>query len=233
MNWIAKPAVAAAATAALVAAMLAGATPALAHSYLVASSPAADSVVTQVPTEFSVTANEPLLDLSGDASGFAIQVVDAAGRFYGDGCLVVSGSTLAMGATLGEAGDYRVYWQVVSADGHPVSGDFGFTWTPDDPLSASEGLGAPPVCGQSAPEPSPTATAEPESSAQPTPVATAEPEDGEQNWLMIAVTDPMFIILAVLGLLGAFAVILLAVRALRGMRGKDGDDDQWNAPPSQ
>ena len=236
MTRIAKPALAG-----ILAITLTGALAALcpsplaAHSYLIASTPEAASVVASLPAEFSVTANEPLLDLAGDASGFAIQVVDAAGRFYGDGCLTVSGSTLSMGATLGEPGDYRLYWQVVSADGHPISGDLGFAWAPPDAAQVSEGLAAPPVCGEAGPDPTPSATAEPdpEPTAEPTPVATAEPEDGEQNWLMTAVTDPMFIILAVLGLLGAVAVILLAVRALRGIRGKDGDDDQWNAPPSQ
>lgn len=233
MIRIAKPAAGVAALALVGGLVVLGAAPAFAHSYLVASTPAADSVVTDLPTEFSVTANEPLLDLAGDASGFAIQVVDAAGRFYGDGCLTVSGSTLSMGATLGEPGDYRLYWQVVSADGHPVSGDFGFSWAPDDPSLTTEGVGAPPVCGQTAPESTPTATAGPQVSPEPTPVATAEPDGSEQNWLMTTVTDPMFIILAVLGLLGAIAVILLAVRALRGLRSKNGDDDQWNAPPSQ
>lgn len=220
-------------TALVLALVLPGAPAAQAHSYLVASSPAADSVVTELPAEFSVTANELLLDLAGDASGFAIQVVDAAGRYYGDGCLVVAGSTLSMGATLGEAGDYHLYWQVVSADGHPVSGDFAFGWQPGDDQPRTEGLGAPPVCG-GAVDPSPTASPEPTKSATPTPSATAHEEGTGDTGAMTGTIDPVMIAASVLGVLAAIAVIILAVRALRGLRksGSNEDDDTWNAPPS-
>lgn len=238
MRRIANPLVAATLTAGILGAGLLGAGPlgsgaAQAHSYLVASTPAADSVVTELPAEFSVTANELLLDLAGDASGFAIQVVDAAGRYYGDGCLTVSGSTLSMGATLGDPGDYHLYWQVVSADGHPVSGDFGFSWQPSAGQTATAGLGAPPVCGEDA-EPTPTATPEITETATPTPSATAITTDGDDTGAMTGTIDPVFIAASVLGILAAIAVILLAVRALRGLRrsGDNNDDDTWNAPPS-
>lgn len=210
--------------------------PASAHSYLVASTPAEGETVTTAPDQFSVTANEPLLDLSGDASGFAIQVVDAAGAFYGDGCFTVSGSTLSMGATLGEAGSYRMYWQVISSDGHPVSGEVPFTWAPAAEAQISAGRAAPPVCGEAEPGPEPTPTGSPtdEATSTPTDEPSAAPEPQEQNWFMTALTDPMFIGLAVLAILSAIAVILLGVRAYRGMRKDDGsDDDTWNAPPSQ
>jgi methionine-rich copper-binding protein CopC len=238
MRRIANPLVAATLAAGVLGAGLLGVGPlgsgaAQAHSYLVASSPAADSDVTELPPEFSVTANELLLDLAGDASGFAIQVVDAAGRYYGDGCLVVSGSTLSMGATLGEPGDYRLYWQVVSADGHPVSGDFGFSWQPSAGQASTEGLGAPPVCGEDA-EPTPTATPDPVETATPTPSATAIDADGDDTGAMIGTNSFVFIAAAVLGVLAAIAVIILAVRALRGLRrsGSAENDDTWNAPPS-
>ena len=88
---------------ALVAASVLAASAAQAHNYPVSTNPAADSVITEVPDVFSVTTNEALLDLSGSASGFAIQVTDAAGLYYGDGCGVVDGGTYSSGATLGEA----------------------------------------------------------------------------------------------------------------------------------
>ena len=111
-------------------ATLLGAAPAQAHNFLVSSTPAADEVVTALPETFSVTTNGPLLDLSGTGAGFAIQVTDATGAFYGDGCMTVSGSTLSTPAALGAAGTYRFVWQVISEDGHTVSDEFTFEWAP-------------------------------------------------------------------------------------------------------
>jgi methionine-rich copper-binding protein CopC len=146
---------------ALVAAALAAATPAQAHNYLVSSTPAEDSTLTTLPEVFSVTTNEAMLDLSGDGAGFAIQVLDSADRYYGDGCFAIVDSTLSMGATLGEAGDYTVLWQIVSEDGHPVSGEFGFTWTPPAGFAATPGLATPPDCGGTAPQASAAAPTAP------------------------------------------------------------------------
>lgn len=140
-----------------------------AHNYLVSSNPEADSTIDVVPEAFSVTTNEALLDLSGDGNGFAIQVIDSAGEYYGDGCPVVSGGTLSMGATLGEAGPYRFLWQVVSADGHTVSGEFAFTWAPAADAVISPGSPTPPVCGEPVVDQTPTATPTPEPSVEPTP----------------------------------------------------------------
>ncbi len=194
--------------------IVAVASPASAHSALLASTPADGETVTTMPAQFSVTANEPLLDLTGDATGFAIQVVDASGRYYGDGCLSVSESTLAMGATLGEPGDYRLYWQVVSADGHPVSGELAFTWAPTDGSTVTAGLGAPPVCGETSetptPTPTPTATPPETPTAEPTSTAAPETEESPAFW-----SSPIGIGAAVLSTLALILVIVLAVRALR------------------
>lgn len=144
-------------TAALV---LAIAAPAQAHDYLVSSTPAADSTITEVPESFSVTTNEALIDLSGGGSGFAIEVTDAAGLYYGDGCTAIVDSTVSTGASLGEAGDYRMLWQLVSADGHTVSGEVDFTWAPSADAVTSSGSPSPPDCGgeaAAAAEPSTTA----------------------------------------------------------------------------
>src|SRR5690554_5466691 len=136
------------ATAALVAAPVFGvAPPAHAHNYLVSSTPEEGSTVTELPPVFEVTTNDDLLEL-GDDGAFAIEVRDAAGLYYGDGCLEVTGPSLAMGATLGDAGDYTMTWQVVSADGHTVSGELAFTWQPDEAQELSPGRDAAPVCGE-------------------------------------------------------------------------------------
>ncbi|MCU1440580.1 MAG: copper resistance protein CopC [Rhodoglobus sp.] len=138
-------------TAALVLAIgvvvLGAAAPAQAHNSLVSSTPEVGSTITELPQAFSVTTNETLLDLSGDGAGFAMQVKDTDGAYYGDGCYSIVDATLSMGATLGEAGDYTLLWQVVSADGHPVSGEFDFTWAPAAGIEPSAGSPTPPSCG--------------------------------------------------------------------------------------
>lgn len=126
------------------------ASPAYAHNYLISSTPAEGSTVSELPAAFSVTTNEALLDLAGDGSGFALEVTDAGGLFYGDGCVSIVDATLATGASLGDAGPYSLTWQLVSADGHSVSGSLAFEWTPAPGTELDEGSPTPPDCGGTA-----------------------------------------------------------------------------------
>lgn len=126
-----------AAVAALV--VLLTATPAAAHNYLVDSTPTAGEVLTALPAEFSVTTNEALLDLGGSGSGFGLEIIDADGLYYGDGCVTVEGATMSAVAEIGEPGEYTLVYQLVSADGHTVSDSFGFEWAPDGDVEASTG----------------------------------------------------------------------------------------------
>jgi methionine-rich copper-binding protein CopC len=198
---------AAVATVALAAAVLLGtASSAQAHNFLVSSTPAADEVVTELPETFSVTTNGPLLDLSGTGAGFAIQVTDAAGSFYGDGCLTVSGPTLSTPASLGEAGAYRLVWQVVSEDGHTVSGEFAFEWAPASDVEPGVGVPAPPVCGvDGADGPAdPTGVATPGADATEDPVTVPEHTDA-------TLADVLWIGVAILAVLGAAGMTLYVV----------------------
>ena len=136
----------AAAIALAVVAVLATAGPASAHNYLVSSTPEAGETLTALPEHFSVTTNEPLLDLGGDGSGFGIEIIDAAGLYYGDGCVTVEGPSVYTLAELGEAGTYRLVYQVVSADGHTVSDEFTFDWAPGAEFAASAGSATPGDC---------------------------------------------------------------------------------------
>ena len=120
-----------------VGAVLGLAAPAQAHDYIASSTPAEGETLTALPADFSVTASATLLDLTGDGSGFGLQVTDAAGRFYGDGCVSIVDSTVSTPAALGEAGDYTLVWQFVSSDGHPTSGTIAFTWAPPADAVAS------------------------------------------------------------------------------------------------
>jgi methionine-rich copper-binding protein CopC len=134
-------------TAALIAGAVAAAAPANAHSGIVASTPEEGEVLTELPAEFSVTANETLLDLGGEGA-FALQIRDEGGLYYGNGCVRVVDETMSADAAIGPRGAYTMLWQVVSADGHPVSGEITFTWDPPADIDADPGASTAPMCGR-------------------------------------------------------------------------------------
>ncbi|MCU1471132.1 MAG: transporter [Glaciihabitans sp.] len=123
------------------------AAPASAHNFLVSSDPSAGQTLTKLPSRFTITTNEGLLDISGHGAGFAFDIEDASGKFYGDGCVTVTGSSMSIAPTIGQAGSYRVLWQIVSADGHIVSNTFNFTWKPSTAFTPAAGASHPQDCG--------------------------------------------------------------------------------------
>lgn len=143
--------------------VLAITSPAQAHNYLVSSTPSDGATLTQLPEKFEITTNGPLLTLDGSTGGFAMEVKDAAGAYYGDGCVTVEGPSMTAAAALGAPGDYTLLWQVVSSDGHTVSGELGFTWAPDAGQPQSTGSATAPDChGTAAGDAPPPSTAKPE-----------------------------------------------------------------------
>jgi copper resistance protein C len=183
------------------AAVLLSAAPAQAHSYLVASTPAEGETLTELPDAFSITANETLLDL-GSQGAFGLQIRDADGNYYGDGCVSVVDATMSADAALGDSGAYTMVWQVVSADGHPVSGEIPFTWEAPGGFEAATAHDSAPVCGE-------------DPAASPTP-APVDPGSETSPWVL-----PLTIVL------GA-AAVLLALRSarlqLRNRAAARGDD---------
>lgn len=129
--------------------VLATASPAAAHNYVVDSTPAEGDTITDLPAEWSITTNKQMLDLDGNENAFAIIVTDAQGRYYGDGCVAVDGDTLTAAAALGAAGDYTIAFQLVSADGHTLSDEFEFAYEPAAGAVAGEGSVEAPQCGAS------------------------------------------------------------------------------------
>jgi methionine-rich copper-binding protein CopC len=159
-------------------AVLGFAAPAQAHDRVVASTPAEGETLTALPAEFSLTANETFLDLVGDGTGFGIQVTDAAGRYYGDGCVSIVDATMTTAAALGDAGAYVLTYQYVSSDSHTTSGVINFTWAPPADAEPSIGRSTAPVCGEAVETASPTPSPEPTMTTQETPAepsATAAP----------------------------------------------------------
>jgi methionine-rich copper-binding protein CopC len=133
-----------------VVATLAVAAPAWAHNYYVSSTPGMNEVLTALPDTFIVTTNDNLLDLGGHGAGFIMEVKGPDGLYYGDGCVTVTGPSVSMPAALGPAGDYTLEWQVVSADGHTVSGEVPFSWAPPVDAVPSAGAASAPHCGTEA-----------------------------------------------------------------------------------
>lgn len=174
-----------------------------AHNYDVATNPAAGSTLTELPETFSITTNDALLSLSADNPGFALQVQDAQGRYYGDGCVSVDGATMSAEAALGEAGQYTLTWQLVSGDGHTVSDRFDFVWQPPAGFVPSEGATAAPVCGVAAPT----------ASAAPMPVApSVAPEVPQDDGTLSTI---LWIGGAVLAVLVAVVIIVVLARRRR------------------
>lgn len=118
-----------------------------AHDVLVGSSPASGDVVTAELSTVSLTFNENLLVLGEQNNGFAVNIVDSVGGYYHSGCLSVAAATITTAVALGEAGSYQVQWQVVSSDGHPISGSYSFSWQPPAGYQPKQSVADPPTCG--------------------------------------------------------------------------------------
>ncbi|GAA1735636.1 hypothetical protein GCM10009809_33540 [Isoptericola hypogeus] len=186
-----------------------GAAPASAHNVVVGTSPGVGSTVTQAPAEVSVTFDDVVLELGADSSSTVVQVTDARGDDHATGCPAAQDRTVAVPVSIDEPGEYTVTWRIVSADGHPTSGEFAFTYaqagagsddagTDDGAASAAP---APVSCGGSAG----TQAADSDDAAAAAPSASA----GGSSDLLVA-----------LGIAGGVVVlggagVLVALRASR------------------
>lgn len=157
-----------------VAAVLALATPASAHNSIVSTTPAEGSTVTEQPEQLVITTNDNLLDLGEAGQSNQIQVTGPGDEqlYYGTACAAVNGPALVMPLQLGEAGEYTVVWQLVSTDGHPLSGTYTFDWAPADGQELVAGSTAP-TCGTGG-----ASTVEPSSGAANDADADAAPVSG-------------------------------------------------------
>lgn len=182
----ARAAIAILALAALLATMVGLAAPASAHARLEASSPKEGSTLTATPPEIMLRFNEPI------QSGLNEVSVRTGSTDATDGDLEVDGSTVyqPLKSSL-PAGSYTVSYKVVSADGHPISGSYSFTYAPpggDTGPSGSEttsgggsgssssttsGGGSPTTSAPTAPTSSSTSASDPSSTSAPS--STTEP----------------------------------------------------------
>ncbi|MFC1400633.1 MULTISPECIES: copper resistance protein CopC [Streptacidiphilus] len=111
----------------LLALMLAGATSASAHAALLSSDPAQNAVVQSAPTQIVLHFSEQVTLATDD-----LRVFDPSGKRVDSGPTGHNGSDdttarVALASGLAQ-GTYTVAWRAVSADTHPVSGAFTFSY---------------------------------------------------------------------------------------------------------
>jgi methionine-rich copper-binding protein CopC len=185
-------------------------TSASAHDSLVSSSPAADGTVETLPSELTLTFSAKLIDGEGATE---VVVTDQDGTPVTDGPATVDGAIVTQPLTgSGPAGEYHVIWKVVSSDGHPTSGEFGFTVTVGDTATTTPTPSAAPTSAAPTSEPTPSAEAD----------TTQEPSDpgassGASAWIWA------------LSIGGVLAIVALMVwYSMRGR--KDGSAPDSDAP---
>ncbi|SDO53031.1 hypothetical protein SAMN04515671_1236 [Nakamurella panacisegetis] len=106
-----------------------------AHDVLISSTPADGSTLKAAPSTVTFVFDQPVQNFDP-----VIALIGPDGKHYESGTARVDGSTVSGSVTSGPAGAYIASYRIVSADGHPVTGEVHFT------LAA----GATPVTGSGA-----------------------------------------------------------------------------------
>lgn len=178
------------------------ASPASAHDELVSTDPAADSSVDALPAQLTLVFSG---ELATDPGATELQVTDAAGTSLADGDPVVDGTNVTQTLTGAASGAITVLWKVVSSDGHPISGQYGFTVTAAPPTPTP----TPTPTGSAAPSDSPT--------AEPTPTPTVAPVPADSaNAALPWIIGGLLLFAAVGG-----AVLYLLVSRARRLRAEE------------
>lgn len=114
------------------------AAPAHAHDRLVSSDPADGAQLDAPPAAITLTFSTEPLDVEPQ-----VVVTDSAGTVVTEGTPTIAGPTATLPLdTAALGGDaYTVAWRVVSSDGHPIEGTFGFAVAAQPEPAASEPSG--------------------------------------------------------------------------------------------
>jgi len=108
----------------LAAALVLPASPASAHDELVGSDPAADAVVGETPEQVTLTFSDAPLTEDGATE---IVILDEDCAPITEGEPVIDGVEITQAIAGPVEGAVIVQWRTVSSDGHPISGEFGFS----------------------------------------------------------------------------------------------------------
>lgn len=104
------------------AAVLGLAGPASAHNVLISSDPADGSTLAKPLTSVSFTFDQPVQNFDP-----VVSLIGPDGRQYATGTPAISGNVVTGTVGTGPAGAYAASFRVVSADGHPVTGQVHFS----------------------------------------------------------------------------------------------------------
>jgi len=141
-----------------------GVGPAVAHTELQARSPEQGVVLDTAPKTIRLTFTEEL--------GGGSLAVATSGRSVGAGPARVDGAEIVLDVAAGSpAGVWTVAYRVVSADGHPVTGQYQFTVKADPATSTPAPFDTP----SSAPSPTAGTTPTPTAASAPTGMAHESP----------------------------------------------------------
>ena len=102
--------------------------PANAHTSLELSTPSDGQSIEFIPAELSASFDEELIEIEGEIVN-TLELESADGTKYVLSSATIAGSTVSANTRDGEypAGDYLLKYRVVSADGHPISGEIAFS----------------------------------------------------------------------------------------------------------
>jgi methionine-rich copper-binding protein CopC len=104
--------------------------PANAHAQLTDSNPGINKIIKSLPELVWVEFDGNLMTF-GDKNPNVITILDSKKKRVDIGGSVVGGARLTTKLKSGlKAGRYQVSYRVVSEDGHPVSGNYYFTYKP-------------------------------------------------------------------------------------------------------
>jgi methionine-rich copper-binding protein CopC len=106
--------------------------PTYAHTKLVSASPPANSVEENWPTQIILEFDEELQNLGPEKANFLV-VNNSVGDQVSETDEVIDGNKITVTLSPNEIkGPVLVYYRVVSTDGHPVEGEYKFTYGADE-----------------------------------------------------------------------------------------------------
>lgn len=188
-------------------ALVVAAETASAHNVLVSSDPADGATLDRVPTQVELVFDQPVQKQFGQVS---VLSTDGSDWVAAAPSVVDATVTVAL-RPLEQTGDYVIAYRLVSADGHPVSGELTFTVTAD-------ALGLAPTVEPSASEPT--------TEADDQEVRTSESgtdRDGDNA------SGPAWALIAPVALLAVLVAAIVGRRLRTGGRGEEdesAEDDQ-------
>jgi methionine-rich copper-binding protein CopC len=102
--------------------------PANAHTSLELSTPSDGQSIEFMPTQLSASFDEDLIEIEDEVVN-TLELESADGTKYVLSAATITGPTVSAKAGDGEypAGEYLLKYRVVSADGHPVTGEISFS----------------------------------------------------------------------------------------------------------